>query len=695
MILDQPALERRPRFRDEEPVLQSHSLLEPARRLDAPVPRFGDTTCWDFNGVVRRPANRAPCAWRIQFSAELEDPAWNLLAREVLMGFANPQHEALHDTGVHLGSRPANVATLIHHASALRRLIAWGARDGLLTRPDQWRVVDLRRRITELRSTVKPSTVSSHVAVIKKLATLAPAVSADWPTDDPWPARSARHVARYTDTRELSTKAIRPEIWFPLVRAAWAYVHTFAPDILRAARRHDELRAASAPSIAGREAEVDAWLADPANKIPVYSGTTLADGSPRTNWRLLDLLVGLTGRPGYTLGSSSARRAQALRAVTEGRTASHGLVTGLAEVTRADGSTGPWHPGIDPQDLFMLTVMLRNAAFVLVAGLSMMRDSEIHEITRGSVVEHYNCPAIASTAQKGNPNLPRKHWWITEPVAEAIAVAEAVSPHTQRVFAPLNRPHRSDAIGGAKMTEKFIAFANAGRVWSGLDEIPAGDARPHMFRRTMAMLTDQFPGSEIALGIQLKHVATRALANRATQGYAASDPAWSEHLESAIDAARFRRITDLYQAHKDGQPIGFGPGTDRVTDVFEEIQATVAARGGDARVEESLLRKARITIRFGTLNHCLFDEANPAGAVCLEHAVVPAGHTGPLEERCRPDRCRNSLIGVEHIPIHDAHRRTQLTLLNTPSLPTVRQALIRRELERVEAVLDTIPEDSR
>ena len=245
------------------------------------------------------------------------------------------------------------------------------------------------------------------------------------------------------------------------------------------------------------------------------------------------------------------------------------------------------------------------------------------------------------------------------------------------------------------MTEKFIAFANAGRVWSGLDEIPAGDARPHMFRRTMAMLTDQFPGSEIALGIQLKHVATRALANRATQGYAASDPAWSEHLESAIDAARFRRITDLYQAHKDGQPIGFGPGTDRVTDVFEEIQATVAARGGDARVEESLLRKARITIRFGTLNHCLFDEANPAGAVCLEHAVVPAGHTGPLEERCRPDRCRNSLIGVEHIPIHDAHRRTQLTLLNTPSLPTVRQALIRRELERVEAVLDTIPEDSR
>jgi hypothetical protein len=112
-------------------------------------------------------------------------------------------------------------------------------------------------------------------------------------------------------------------------------------------------------------------------------------------------------------------------------------------------------------------------------------------------------------------------------------------------------------------------------------------------------------------------------------------------------------------------------------------------------VEESLLRKARITIRFGTLNHCLFDPGNPAGAVCLEYATVPTGHTGPLEERCRPDRCRNSLIGPEHLAIHDAHRRTQLTLLQTPNLPAGRQALIRRELERVEAVLDTTPKEPR
>lgn len=101
------------------------------------------------------------------------------------------------------------------------------------------------------------------------------------------------------------------------------------------------------------------------------------------------------------------------------------------------------------------------------------------------------------------------------------------------------------------------------------------------------MLTDQFNGSEIALGIQLKHIAARTLANRTTQSYAAADPAWAEHLESAIDAGRFRRIKDLYQAQKDGRPIGFGPAAARVTNSFDEIQSTAAARGCAARVEES------------------------------------------------------------------------------------------------------------
>ncbi|MGH3634148.1 MAG: hypothetical protein ACRDTS_08660 [Mycobacterium sp.] len=209
-----------------------------------------------------------------------------------------------------------------------------------------------------------------------------------------------------------------------------------------------------------------------------------------------------------------------------------------------------------------------------------------------------------------------------------------------------------------------------------------------MFRRTMAMLTDQFPGSEIALGIQLKHIASRALANRSTQGYANPDNSWAEHLESAIDAARFRRIEELYRAHKAGEPIGHGPGADRIAQTFTNIQQAVRARNGDATVERALLRNARLSIRFGVLNHCAMDPNNPTGALCLENAVVPEGHNGPLHDRCRPDRCANSVIAPEHIPIWTTERRTLLTLIDSPGLSSCRKAVLERELADVDAVLN-------
>ena len=311
----------------------------------------------------------------------------------------------------------------------------------------------------------------------------------------------------------------------------------------------------------------------------------------------------------------------------------------------------------------------------------------VHEIAPGSIVDHYGTPAIKSTKGKHDPNLPVKHWWITEPVAEAIAVAEQLSEHHDRLFPPLLRKS-ADVSRSHQMLDAFINHVNTTTTaQTGLEPIPPGKARPHMFRRTMAMLTDQFPGSEIALGIQLKHIASRALANRSTQGYANADNSWADHLESAIDAARFRRIEDLYHAHKAGQPIGYGPGADRIAQTFNDIQHAVQARGGDATVERAMLRKTRLSIRFGTLNHCVMDENNPAGAACLDNAVIPEGHKGPLQDRCRPDRCVNSVIGPEHLPIWATERQTLLTLIDTPSLPISRKALLQRELDDVETVL--------
>ncbi|MGW7094923.1 hypothetical protein [Streptomyces sp. NPDC054874] len=169
--------------------------------------------------------------------------------------------------------------------------------------------------------------------------------------------------------------------------------------------------------------------------------------------------------------------------------------------------------------------------------------------------------------------------------------------------------------------------------------------------------------------------------NATTRSYAASDAEWATYLGDALDNVKFRKIKDLYERHTGGEEIGFGPGADRVKDAFDQIKATVKARGGDARTEDSLLRTTRIHIRFGMLNNCTANHTNPVGAVCLENAIIPEGHTGPLDDRCRPDRCANSMIGPEHLPIYESHQRKQLELLNSPSTPACRRDLAERELD--------------
>ncbi|MFJ4731463.1 integrase [Streptomyces sp. NPDC088770] len=695
MILTLPQQRRPSLFRDDEPVVQGRSLLPEAREPGAYVPRFGDTDSWNFNGVLKRPANVTAGNWKIHFSLELEDPYWNLLAREFMMFAFNPRHPQVLKSGVVL-EESGDPRTLAHIASRIRTAARWGHESGLPAHPDAWTVEDLRQRIIDLTAEgAVAGTVRSHVSNLKGLAAAAPALSLHWPAEDPWPGQSARAVVRALvqdrSGKKLSTPCVPPQTWFPLIRAAWAYIHDFAPDVLRADRRLKELLAAANSSTRGIDARLEQWLADPQNKIPVHPAAS-NDQPPQVHWGLLMLLLGFeVRRSAFSTWPAShlkRRRTLILDAVAEGRTTSHALTGELRQVSRPDGSTGPWHPGICRRSLTDLKTALRDAAFTLVVGLSMMRDSEIHEILRDPVVEHYSTPAVASTKIKGTTHRPGKHWWISEPIVEALAVAEAVSLHPERVFSPVSASKQEDGtVIGVRMLAAFVNFVNANRAWTGLDEIPSTYIRPHMFRKTMAMLTDQFPGSEIATGIQLKHIAARALANATTQSYAASDAEWAKYLEDALDNVKFRKIKDLYNRHTEGEEIGFGPGAERVKDAFDQITATVKARNGDARTAESLLRTTRIHIRFGMLNNCTADHTNPVGAACLENAIVPEGHVGPLDERCRPDRCANSMIGPEHLPIYDSHQRKQLQIINSPSIPACRRDLAEREVEITRNVL--------
>ncbi|WP_045740349.1 site-specific integrase [Actinoplanes rectilineatus] len=684
-------------FVADEPVLRSHSLIN-----GVAIPRFGDTAEWPMHAIVR-PANKARSSWRMTFFG-MQDPVWNLRAREIAMAMLNPQHPAVLRAGVFLGVQPVEVSTMSAHTYRLARLARWAKQRELPARLEDWQTSDLTAFLDDRAAEITSGSLAAYVSTIRLLHQLDPLLAGGGLVGDPWPGKTAGQVAKNPSSDDLATPNIAPETWFAMVRASWTYIHEFAPDILAARERYRRLLAEGTRTWVAIDERLESYLAESANRIPVHSSRSPA-GTPGTiNWSLLSALIGV--HPDYGVNklrcSSVIRQkfeATAHAAVDAGRGISGGLIAEHAAVAGPDGSPRPWHPGLCPRTTDSECIALRGATYVFVAAMSMMRDSEIRDIVRGSVGEHYGAPALMSTKRKHDPSRPREAWWIIEPVAEAITVAEALSSHPSLIFTSSDSK-RGLEFKSPDVVRSFIRHVNAATADHGL-RIPGGSVRPHMMRKTMAMLTATEPGAEIALGIQLKHVATRLLANRVTEGYAASDPQWDKLLGTAVDQARFATLREFYDEHHAGKVIGFGPAADKITATFDAIRETAQqmvangqARQGDARVEHDLLRKARIPIRFGKLNHCAADPSNPVGARCLDAVEeLPLGHRGPLIDRCQPGRCANSIIGVEHVPIWTAEKRSLLKLVDDGKFPPARSALIQRQLDDVQAVIDRAVSD--
>ncbi|MET7928311.1 hypothetical protein ABZT43_30865 [Streptomyces sp. NPDC005349] len=679
-------------FRADEPVIQSHPLLEGARS-----PAFGDTACWDLNGIVRRPPSLASAGFRVIFR-DL-DGRWNLLAREMAMIWFNPRHPAVLARGMHLPPDPGAPHTVSQRIGHLRALHAYGASRHFPSWVGDWSDDDFKAYIEHRCGQGEAASAMGHVHVIKSLHRFRGTLVGGGLARDPWPDTSTNAVVNQPTSPAVKTRAIRPETWFPLVRAAWTYIHELGPDILRALDCWRRLRADARPmTTADADACFAAWLADPASKVPVHRHK----GQPSVNWQLLTFLVGIESPRMHFFTTQRpvglARRAAAEQLVAEGRVCSN-LIDGLREATRPDGSLGPWHDGLQPRELWVECIALRNACFIFVAALSMMRNCEIREITKDDLTEYYGTPAVKSIKRKLDPDLPTVHWWITAPVAEAIKIAGHLSLHDTLAFAAVAPRFRGEGFTSQTGIDRFIQHVNRYRHRTGLEEIPPGKVTPHMFRRTMAMLTRDFPGSEIAVGMQLKHAATRALANRSTQGYTDHDPSWARLLDTAINERRIHRLRDLFDADSRGETIGYGPGADHMREAFaavreraEALRASGKARRGDILVEHSLLKRTRLSIRFGKLNHCTLDENNPVGAKCLEDTTIPPGHRGPLIDRCQPARCSNSIIAPEHLPIWRTEHTSLTKLRNLLALPTNRKALIDQQLRDVEIALTRVDE---
>ncbi|MFC9740527.1 hypothetical protein ACFVKC_21705 [Streptomyces noursei] len=767
-------------FRDDEAVFDA----TPGRIPGRIGPEFSRTDEWPLD-CVQRPANKQFAQWKCRFPT---DPLWNLTARELAFAMSNPTHRALRDAGLFLKIGKWAPATVIADCRRLGVLARWADERGLPGDLAAWAPQDWQDFIDDRASKNKPNTVSNYVGTVRHLVALAPVLTAAGTLADPWPGQSTRQIAETSGGAGLTTQPIPPGTWWPLLRAAWAWVDRIGPQILDR-REQDAERAATRPALpAGYrtgpvvDTMLDAWLADPARVIPISSRPRSGRPAGTPAWSVMSLAV--TGDntsifclSGSGKGRAAARRAKVQALIDQGRTAlvdpdgGAGELLGV-EPTRnraerrgsrtafqqaIDDEVDRWlknpanlvpvhprrgqpSPAIEPVWKFLSTLvfgrrqfaafetnhpavaarkervrqivqdparrmpfdnrglnelrMIRAACYVFITALSAMRDSEVQEIRRGALTQHYGAPAIASTLVKGRVNKPREHWWIIEPVAQAVALAERLSRHETHIFASLASPARANGLDGSKGftphmdIDVFIQHVNDTAAQTGLEPIPDALVRPHMFRKTMSVITRQEPDGEIANGLQLKHAARRALANAVTAAYGQADKQWAKEFNTELETAAAERLVAMLRTRRRGQMVAIGPGStrlhaglDKVNDQLHQ-QRTLRANPADDRLEVTLMRDEFADLHLGTINHCLWNQAT---AECQNALPEQQRGNQPLLGACQPARCRNSVLTIKHAPIWRLEEQ-DLTQRLTTKLPAPRRALIENRLADVQAV---------
>lgn len=189
-------------FRDDEPVIQSHPVLE-----GACPPIFGNTGYWDLNGIVRKAPNLAAAGFRV-ILREL-DPQWNLLAREMAMIWFNPRHPAVLARGLHLPPDPVAPHTVSQRFGHLRALHAYGVSRQLPPWVGDWSDDDFKTYIEHRCQQGEAANAAGHVHVIKTLHRFRGTLANSGLTRDPWPDTSTNAVVDHPTVPELKTPAIR------------------------------------------------------------------------------------------------------------------------------------------------------------------------------------------------------------------------------------------------------------------------------------------------------------------------------------------------------------------------------------------------------------------------------------------------------------------------------------------------------
>lgn len=363
-------------FGDDDPVLQQHPL-----RTGVPVPVFGDPV-WDL-GAAEGAANIPAHAKVFRFD-RFGDDVWQGRARELLMARLNPTHPAVRAAGIHRSStRGIAIRTIVDLANALVLVARWATETGRPTDLGQWRRTDSHAYLDARRadSQLSPLRLVQSAVALRSLHTYRALLSGGGLPEDPFDELPLPTVVGYRPSDACTGNLVPRDVFWPLLRAAWAYVDRFADDIL-AARDEWTALLSRPPSGLSAKQVLARWVADPEALVCVHTGEG-AEPAGAPNWRLQSLRLGL---PDYRLGQGQGAAVQAIRAhaetlLAEGRVVVGGLAGPLTRVDRRDGTNGPWRNGLDPAAR-VTTHMFRHTFAVIAA------DEPFAEIALGWQLKH-------------------------------------------------------------------------------------------------------------------------------------------------------------------------------------------------------------------------------------------------------------------------------------------------------------------
>lgn len=644
---------------------------------------------WDLTAVGAAPNVNAARA-HLRFDGLPDD--WVPIAKTLAIAMLQPTHAAVREAHIYRSNRPYKTKSIQHALAELRHLAKWAELHDYTTDLSRWTHDDCEAYLASVRATRAVTAEKAAQDLLRHLVQFGSLMQNGG-------LRVPVGRSKAGSSGEMKTPVIAPDAFWPLVRACWTYIDVFAPDVLAA---RDDIEALDTrphidrwPSAQAIDRAIDSWLISPNGFIPLHVYTLGRGRASEINWDGVALCTTPRIRATNFYGVPGQARQQRVRdAVARGVRTKFGYSSVQAtHVQRPDQTTGPWISGFDRVILSKELTQIRNAAYIFVAIMTMMRDSEVQSIATGAVGTHYGAPAVTSILHKGQTGAGTpQRWWVSQPVVRALEIAERITRDPGRLFGSIRTGVNCDLAGFDQYEQirSFIGWVNDHSPHNGLELIPTTAMAPHMFRRTMAVITANEPDGEIALGITLKHNATRALANATTTGYAAPTPEWAKEFEHHAKEAAAGELVADWARHADGEPSARGPGAATFVNGLANVtdRANTAAAVGNERMLRNLLRDEFAQIRLGTLNHCLGD---PAKALCLDGASAAVKAGGPIPSMCQPSTCRNSVITDKHLPIWQHEEADLVEKLKDKKMATVHRRRLATQFADVRRITQQEP----